>query len=106
MQTCLHCPMSFVKTLKPRLCVGALDLPERRKRHTSSREGEEGGEVDAQMRLSGEAIESRSHIVGGCEMDKEERDAFEGEMRKKEGCDMEKFCTLHSREKNDRYSRR
>ena len=34
MKTCLHGPMVYVKTLKLRLRVGDLDLPERRKRYS------------------------------------------------------------------------
>ena len=41
MKTCLHGPMVYVKTLKLRLRVGDLDLPERRKRYSSRREEEE-----------------------------------------------------------------
>ena len=58
-----------------------LDLPERRKRYTSSWEEEEEEEIDAQMCPCGKAIESRTHIVGECEMYKEERDVLEEEMR-------------------------
>ena len=65
MKTYLHGPMDFAKTLKLRFRVGDLDLPERRKRYTSSRE-EEG--IDAQMCPCGKAIESRTHIVGEYEM--------------------------------------
>ena len=39
-------PNGLWKTLKPRFCIGDLDLPERRKRYTSSRKEEE---VDEQM---------------------------------------------------------
>ena len=44
MKTYLHGPLDYAKTLEPRFRVGDLDLPERRKRYTSSR-----GEEDAQM---------------------------------------------------------
>ena len=40
---------------------------------------------------------SRTHIVGECEIYKEERDILE--MRKIDECDMEKFGTLDSSEK-------
>ena len=43
-------------------------------------------------------IESRAHIVGECEVCKEERDALE-EMRKLDGCDMYEFDRLESSEK-------
>ena len=58
--------------------------------------GEE--EVDAQMCPCGKAIEGRTHIVGGCEMYKEERDLLEEEMREIEECDTEEFDTLDSSE--------
>ena len=62
-------PMDFAKTLKLRLRVGDLDLPERRKVYTGSQEGEEEGEeVTAHMCPRGKAIESRIHIVGECEI--------------------------------------
>ena len=82
-------PVDYAKTLKLRLRVGDLDLPERRKRYASSREEEE----DAQMCPSGKAVESRTHIVGECEISKEEREIDE--------CD--KASTLEQRE-NDRYN--
>ena len=41
MKKYLHGPMDFAKTLKLRFRVGDLDLRERRKRYTSSREEEE-----------------------------------------------------------------
>ena len=46
----------------------------------------------------GTTLESRSHIVGECEIDKEERGALE-EMSKFDGCDMEEFRRLESSEK-------
>ena len=42
----------------------------------------------------GKAVESRIHVVGGCEIYKEERDVLDGEMGKIDECDMEKFGTL------------
>ena len=47
----------------------------------------------------GKAIESRTHIVGECEIYKEERDVLEEEMREIDECDMEEFGTLDSSEK-------
>ena len=47
----------------------------------------------------GTTIESRTHIVGECEIYKEERDALEEEMRKLDVCGMEEFCKLESSEK-------
>ena len=48
MEMCLHGPMDYAKkkVLKPQFRVGDLDLPERRKTYTSSREEED---EDAQM---------------------------------------------------------
>ena len=73
MKTYLHGPMDFAKMLKLRFRVGDLDLPEKRKRCTSSREEEE---VDARICPCVKAIESRT-CIAGCEMYKEERDALE-----------------------------
>ena len=44
-------------------------------------------------------IESRTHIVGECEIYKEERDALEEEIRKIDACDVEKFGRIESNEK-------
>ena len=41
MKTYLNLPMDYAKTPKLRFDVGGLDLPERTKRHASSREGKE-----------------------------------------------------------------
>ena len=49
-ETFLHGPMNYAKTPTLQFRVGNLDLPERRKRYTSSRE-----EEDAQMCPCGEA---------------------------------------------------
>ena len=46
-----------------------------------------------------EAKESRTHMVGECEMHKEERHVLEEEMREVDACDMEEFGTLDSRDK-------
>ena len=70
-----------------RFRVGDLDLPERSKRCSSSREEEN---VATNMCPCGTTIESRTHIVGGCEIFEEERDALEEEMRKLDDvCGME-----------------
>ena len=66
--------MDAAKHLKLRFRVGDLDLPERRKRYTSSREEE----VDAQKCPCGKAMESRTHVVAECEIYKEERDVLGG----------------------------
>ena len=42
---------------------------------------------------------SRTHIVGECEICKEERDVLEDEMKKIGECDMEKFSILDNSEK-------
>ena len=95
-KTYLHGPMDKAKKLKLRFRVGDLDLPEKRKRHTSSREEED---VATNMCPCGTTIEGRTHIVGECEIYKEERDALEEEMRKLNVCDMEEICRLGSSEK-------
>ena len=69
MKTYLHGPMNYAKKLKLRFGVGDLDLSERRNIYTSSREA-------TNMRPCGTTIESRTHIVGECEICKEERDAL------------------------------
>ena len=63
-KTYLHGPMDYAKKLKLRFRAGDLDLPERRKGYTSSREEED---VTANMCPCGTTIESRTHIVGECE---------------------------------------
>ena len=47
----------------------------------------------------GTPVESRTRIVGECEIFKEERDALEEEMRIVDVCDMEEFGRLESSEK-------
>ena len=42
----------------------------------------------------GTTTESTTHIVGECEVYKEERDALEKEMMKLDVCDMEEICKL------------
>ena len=79
METHLHAPMDYAKKVKLRFRVGDLNLPERRKRYTSSGEEED---LATNMCPCGITIESRTHIVGGCEIYKEERDALEEGMRK------------------------
>ena len=93
MKTYLHGPMDYAKKLKLRFRVGNLDLPERRKRYTSSREED----MDAHTCPCGTAG-SRTHIVGECETYKEERDVLE-EMTKLDECDMEECGSLESSEK-------
>ena len=86
-------PDGLREKLKLRFRVGDLDLPQRSKRYTSSREED----MDAHMCPCG-TIESRTHIVGECEIYKEERDAVE-EMRKLDECDMDEFDRLEGSEK-------
>ena len=47
----------------------------------------------------GKAVESRTHIVGECEIYKEERDVLEKSMRKIDERSVEKFGTLDCSEK-------
>ena len=63
MKTYLHYPMDFAKKMLKlrRFHVDDLDLPERRKRYTSSREDKE---VDVQLCPCGKAIEGRTHTLG------------------------------------------
>ena len=81
-----------------------MDLPERRKRYTSSREQEEVGTLICPC---GKAVGNRTHIVGECETYKEEWDVSE-EMTKIDECDMDYMGALHSSERTiailgDRY---
>ena len=94
-QTYLHGAVNYAKRLKLRFRVGDLDLPERRKRYTSSREEDVGTNICP----CGTTIESRTHIVGKCEVYKEERDALEEGIRKLDVCDMEEFGRPESSEK-------
>ena len=59
--------MDLTKKLKLRFRVGDLDLPERKKRYTSSWEED----LDAHMCPCGTTVESRTHIVGYYEIYKE-----------------------------------
>ena len=61
MKTYLHGPMDYAKKLNLRFGVGNLDLKERRKRYTNSREEEY---VATNMCLCGITIEYRTHIAG------------------------------------------
>ena len=71
--------MDYAKKLKMRFRAGDLHLPERRKIHTSCREEED---MDARMCPCGTTIERRTHIIGKCELYKEERDALQEKTRK------------------------
>ena len=96
MKSYLHGPTDYAKRLKLRFRVGGLDLPERRKRYSSSREEED---VATNMCPCGTTIEGRTHTVGESEMYKEERDALEEEMSKLDVRDVEEFGRLESIEK-------
>ena len=96
MKTYLHGSMGYEKKLKVRLRAGDLDLPERRKRCTSSRQEED---VATSMCPRGTTIESRTHVVGECDIYKEERNALENEIMKLDACHMEEFGRLESSEK-------
>ena len=85
MKTYLHGPMDYAKMLKLRFRAGGLDVPERRKRYTSSREEED---VATNMCPCGTTINSRTHVIGERDIYKEERDALKEEMRKLDVCDM------------------
>ena len=67
MKTYLHGPMDYAKKMTLRFRAGDLDLPERRKRYTSSREEED---VATNMCPCGTTIESWTHIAGECEIHK------------------------------------
>ena len=58
MKAYLHGPMDYAKKLKLQCRVGDLDLPERRKRYTSSAEEED---VVTNMCPCGTTIDSRTH---------------------------------------------
>ena len=67
--------VDFVKTLKLRLRIKDLDLPERKTRHTRSREEEDI--LYEMMCLWGKAMKSNTHTEGECEMHKKARDVLE-----------------------------
>ena len=85
--------MDHAKTLRFQLRVGDLDLLEIRKRYNTAREEDE----DAQMCPCGKAKESRTHVMGECEMHKKERDVLE--MRNVDECHMEKVSALDNSDK-------
>ena len=84
METYSYGPTDYAKMLKLYFRVGDLNLSERKKRYTNSREKRRKMHRWALWRCTdgpcGKAKESRTHIVGECEMYKEERDVLE--MRK------------------------
>ena len=65
----MHGLTDFEKALTLRIHVWDLDLPDRRKRYTSSREEDE---MDAQIPPSGKAVETRNYRGGTCEQNKAE----------------------------------
>ena len=95
MNTYLHGPKGLAKKLKLRFRVGDLNLTKRRKRYTNSGEAED---VATNMCPCGTILESRTYLVGECEIFKEERDALQ-EMRKLDVCGMGEFGRLESSEK-------
>ena len=58
MKTYLNGPTDYAETIKLRYRVGGMNLPEKRKRYTSSRE-----EEDAQMCPCGKAIENTVELT-------------------------------------------
>ena len=72
-----HGPMVYAKKLKLRFRVWDLDLPERRKRYTNSREEED---VATNMCPCGTTLESGTHVqvVGECEIYMEETGCIRG----------------------------
>ena len=92
MNTCRLCPWGLrAETLNMRFRVGDLGPLEKRKRYTSIREEGVGG----QMCLCGKAIQSKTHLVGECEVCQEERNVSE-DMTEIDECDMQGFGTLDS----------
>ena len=78
-------PNGLPGTRKRRNCFSCRGPgPARKKRYTSSRE-----EEDAQMCPSAQEKQSRTHIVGECDICKEKRNGME--IRPVEGCDMDKL---------------
>ena len=72
-------PLLLVLVLPPPHAISCRGPePTRKNRYTSSREEED---VATHMCPCGTTIESRTHIVGECEIRKEERDALEEELR-------------------------
>ena len=96
MKTCLHDQLDYAIKLKPRFRVRDLHLPERSKRYTRSREEED---VDAHICPCGTTVENRTHVVGECDIYKEERDASEKETRRLEECGMAELGRRESSEK-------
>ena len=81
MKTYLHSPMDYAKTLKLALRVRDLDLPQRKKRYTTVVVGRRAKKMHI-LRSCGKTKESRTHIVGECEMYDEERDVLDEENRR------------------------
>ena len=95
MKTYFHSPMAYPKNLKLPFRVANLDLPERRKRYTSSGEEED---VVTNMCPCSPTIESSTHTGGECEVYRKGRGVLE-EMRKLDDCDMEEFGRIEIIEK-------
>ena len=61
MKTYLHDPKGYAKKIKTAISCRDLDVPERRKRYTSSREEED---MATNMCPCGATINSRTHVIG------------------------------------------
>lgn len=85
MKISLHGPTNSAEKLKLRFRTKDLDLPERGTRCISSWLEEA---VDAQNRPCGKARENRSHEVGECGVNEEERGVLEWEISKIDKGDM------------------
>ena len=79
--------------VKVQFGVRDLELPERSKGFTSSRQ--EGG-LDSDMFHCGITTERNTHIVRQCEVYHEERHVFKNEMRKLDERDTQQFGILRS----------
>ena len=90
-KTYLHGPMDYAENLTLRFCVRDLVRPERRKRYTRYTSSREEEDVATNVCPCGTTTESRTHIVGECEIHKEERDALEEKMRKLDVWGIEEF---------------
>lgn len=77
-----HGPTDAAMNLKLRCRVGDLDLPERRKRHTSSREEK----IDARNCPCDRARESSIYTVAECELSQDKQDVLEGNARRERKC--------------------
>ena len=79
------------KKLKLGFRLDDLDLPERRMRYASRQKKEH---VPTMMCPCGPQLDSRTHIIRGCEIYNEERDVLDGGMTKLDVCDILEFRRL------------